>query len=151
MAVMQQPPRKPGESIFDSLMLQEVFISAAVMTIITFGAWYYLVEIQGMEAKHARTDVMMLMVLLQNFHVLNCRSETRSLFTIPLSNNKLIVVGVLLAQGVHILAAYIPGLNSTLQLEPVRMNEWLILLALSCSIVLVMELFKWIKRTKSVA
>lgn len=151
IAVMQQPPRKPGESIFDALMLQEVFISAAVMTIITFGAWYYLIEIQGMEAKHARTDVMMLMVLLQNFHVLNCRSETRSLFTIPLSNNKLIVVGVLLAQGVHILAAYIPGLNSTLQLEPVRMNEWLILLALSCSIVLVMELFKWIKRTKSVA
>lgn len=151
LAVMQQPPRKPGESIFDALMLQEVFISAAVMTIITFGAWYYLVEIQGMEAKHARTDVMMLMVLLQNFHVLNCRSETRSLFSIPLSNNKLIVVGVLLAQGVHILAAYIPGLNSTLQLEPVHMNEWLILLALSCSIVLVMELFKWIKRTKSVA
>lgn len=151
LAVMQQPPRKPGESIFDALMLQEVFISAAVMTIITFGTWYYLVEIQGMEARHARTDVMMLMVLLQNFHVLNCRSETRSLFSIPFSNNKLIIVGVLLAQGVHILAAYIPGLNSTLQLEPVHLNEWLILLALSCSIVVIMEFFKWIKRTKSVA
>ena len=146
MAVMKKPPRKPGENIFDALMLQEVFISAAVMTVITFGAWYYLIEIQGMEAKHARTDVMMLMVLLQNFHVLNCRSETRSLFTIPFSNNKLIVVGVLLAQGIHILAAYIPGLNSTLQLEPVRLNEWLILLALACSIVLVMELFKLLKR-----
>lgn len=146
MAVMKKPPRKPDESIFDSLMLQEVFISAVVMTIITFGAWYYLVEIQGMEAKHARTDVMMLMVLLQNFHVLNCRSETRSIFSIPISNNKLIVVGVLLAQGVHILAAYIPGLNSTLQLEPVRLNEWLVLLGLACSIVLVMELFKLIKR-----
>jgi len=52
-------------------------------------------------------------------------------------------VGVLLAQGVHILAAYIPGLNSTLQLEPVRLNEWLILLALAVSIVLVMEGFKY--------
>jgi magnesium-transporting ATPase (P-type) len=120
-----------------------------VMTIIAFGTWYYLVEIQGMEAKHARTDVMMLMVLLQNFHVLNCRSETRSLFRIPFSNNKLIVVGVLLAQGVHILAAYIPGLNTTLQLEPVRLNEWLILLALACSIVVVMELFKLIKNRRT--
>jgi magnesium-transporting ATPase (P-type) len=146
MAVMKQPPRKPAENIFDRLMLQQVFTSAAVMTVITFGTWYYLIEIQGMEATHARTDVMMLMVLLQNFHVLNCRSETRSLFTIPFSNNKLILVGVLLAQGVHILAAYIPGLNSTLQLEPVRMNEWLILLSLAVSIVLVMELFKWIRR-----
>lgn len=151
MAVMQKPPRKPDESIFDALMLQEVFISAAVMTIITFGAWYYLIEVQGMEARHARTDVMMLMVLLQNFHVLNCRSETRSVFTIPFANNKLIVVGVLLAQGIHILAAYIPGLNSTLHLEPVTLNEWLTLLALSCSIVLVMEVFKWFRRTKSVA
>ncbi|WP_276481779.1 cation-translocating P-type ATPase [Paraflavitalea pollutisoli] len=146
MAVMKKPPRKPEESIFDPLMLQEVFISAAVMTVITFGAWYYLIEIMGMEARHARTDIMMLMVLLQNFHVLNCRSETRSLFKMPFSNNKLIVVGVLLAQGIHILAAYIPGLNDTLQLEPVRMNEWLVLLGLSCTIVLVMEVFKFFKR-----
>lgn len=146
MAVMKKPPRKPEESIFDRLMLQEVFISATVMTIITFGAWYYLIEIMGMEARHARTDIMMLMVLLQNFHVLNCRSETRSLFKIPFSDNKLIVVGVLLAQGIHILAAYIPGLNDTLQLEPVQLNEWLVLLGLSCTIVVVMELFKIFKR-----
>lgn len=146
MAVMKKPPRKPGESVFDPLMLQEVFISAAVMTLVTFGAWYYLIEILGMEAKHARTDVMMLMVLLQNFHVLNCRSETRSLFTNSFANNKLIIVGVLLAQGVHILAAYIPGLNSILQLEPVQLEEWLVLLALAAGIVLVMEIFKWFKR-----
>lgn len=144
MAVMKKPPRKPDESIFDKLMLQEVFISAAVMTAIAFGAWYYLINYRGMEAAHARTDVMMLMVLLQNFHVLNCRSETRSLFRIPFSHNKLIVIGVLLAQGVHILAAYIPGLNTTLQLEPVGLHEWLNLLGLACSIVVVMEVFKWV-------
>lgn len=144
--LMKSPPRKPGENIFDALMLQQVFISAAVMTVIAFAAWYYLIEIMGMEAKHARTDVMMLMVLLQNFHVLNCRSEMESLFRLPISQNYLIVVGVILAQGVHIAAAYIPGLNSTLQLEPVTMNEWLTLLPLALSIVLVMEVFKWFKR-----
>lgn len=146
MAVMKKPPRKPGESIFDPLMLQEVFLSALVMTVVAFGAWYYLIEVLGMEATHARTDVMMLMVLLQNFHVLNCRSETRSIFRNPFSNNKLIIIGVLLAQGIHILAAYIPGLNTTLRLEPVGLQEWFILLALAGSIVLVMEVFKWIKK-----
>ncbi|MFT3823517.1 MAG: HAD-IC family P-type ATPase [Chitinophagaceae bacterium] len=148
MAVMQRPPRRPGENIFDPLMLWQLFISAIVMVIVTFSLWYYHVEIQGMEPKHARVIVMMAMVLLQNFHVLNCRSETKSLFSIPLSNNWLLLIGIFLAQGIHIAAACIPGLNTTLQLEPVTFNEWLELIPAAASIVLVMEIFKAVWRKK---
>ncbi|WP_347158694.1 cation-translocating P-type ATPase [Pontibacter chitinilyticus] len=148
-AVMQLPPRKPDEPVFDPLMWKEILLSAAVMVGLTFGLWYWLVEGQGMDVRHARTDLMMLMVLLQNFHVLNCRSEFKSLFQVPLRNNYLLIAGIVGAQLVHISAAYVPFLASILELEPVQLNEWLKLLPTAAVVLGAMELFKWL-RSRSV-
>jgi magnesium-transporting ATPase (P-type) len=140
---MKKPPRKPDESIFDRLMNLQIIISGLVIAVLSFGTWYYLINYLQYEEKHARTIVMMLMVLLQNFHVLNCRSETRSLFRIPLRSNYVLLVGILLAQAIHIAACYIPLLSNTLHLDPITLKEWLTLLPSAASIVLVMEVFKW--------
>jgi magnesium-transporting ATPase (P-type) len=146
--VMKFPPRKPDESIFDKLMNSQIIASAVVMAGLAFGAWYYLIDHLGYNERHARTVVMMFMVFMQNFHVLNCRSETKSLFAMPVKDNSILFAGILIAQVVHISASYIPGLNSTLQLEPIAINEWLILLPSAVVILAVMELFKWIWRIK---
>jgi magnesium-transporting ATPase (P-type) len=127
-AVMRNPPRKPDESIFDRLMNLQIFISGIVIAGVVFSLWYYLINYLKYEEAHARTIIMMLMVLLQNFHALNCRSETKSIFNIPISNNYFLFIGILLAQAIHIAASYIPGLSSTLQLDPIHLDEWLKLL-----------------------
>lgn len=145
-SVMQDPPRKPEESIFDKLMNSQMIVSGLVMAGVLFGAWLFLLDHEGYDERHARSVVMMLMVFLQNFHALNCRSETESLFKLPLSNNYTLIVGLIVAQSVHISAAYIPGLNETLQLEPITMREWLILLPAALSILVVMEIFKAVWR-----
>lgn len=144
--VMQKPPRKPGESIFNKLMNSEIIVSGVFIAGLVFGVWYYLIYKLGYTEKHARTVVMMLMVLLQNFHVLNCRSETKSLFRLPIKDNYVLLGGILLAQLVSIAASYIPLLSNVLQLEPINFNEWILLLPASLSIIVVMELFKWMWR-----
>jgi magnesium-transporting ATPase (P-type) len=141
-AVMMRPPRKPAESIFDPLMNTQIILSGIVIAILSYSVWYYLLNHLHYPETHARSVVMMLMVLLQNFQVLNCRSETKSIFNIPLSNNYVLIVGILLAQAVHISASYIPGLAEILNLEPVTLQEWLWLLPLASIILLVMEIFK---------
>jgi magnesium-transporting ATPase (P-type) len=141
-AVMKQPPRKPNESIFDRQMVTQVFVSAGIMTLITFGCWYLLLNMWGYEEKHARVIVIMLMVFLQNFHVLNCRSETGSVFAGKTPINLVILVGISLAQLVHICAAYIPGLKELLYLEPVSGVEWALLLPAALLIIVGMEIFK---------
>ena len=105
-----------------------------------------LIEVSGVNEVHARTTTMMLMVLLQNFHVLNCRSETRSLFGMPVRNNYLLFGAIVIAQSLHISAAFIPGLGETLKLEPITLNEWLTVLPMAASIVVVMEIFKLVWR-----
>ena len=142
-SAMKKPPRKPDESIFDKLMNSQIIVSGLFIAGILFAVWWHLIYNLNYNEVHARSVVMMLMVVLQNFHVLNCRSETKSLFKMPLKNNYVLLVGILLAQGVHILATYSP-LGATLQLEPITLTEWLILIPTAAIILGVMEIFKLI-------
>jgi Ca2+-transporting ATPase len=101
--------------------------------------------------EHARSMAMLLMVMMQNLHVMNCRSETRSVFRMPFRDNPWLIFSILVAQGVHISAAYIPGLSGLLHLEPLTLKEWLILLPLAGSIIAVMEAYKWFAKSVSKA
>jgi Ca2+-transporting ATPase len=139
--VMKRKPRDPEEGVFNGLMIQETALSGAVIGLIAFGTWHLLIG-QGWEAAAARNILVLLMVLLENFHVLNCRSEYRSLFRIPLKNNLFLIVGIIAAQGVQIAAMHIPVLQETLEIGPVSFAEWGVLLLLASLVLLAMEIFK---------
>jgi P-type Ca2+ transporter type 2C len=141
---MKRRPRDPSEGIFNRQMLQQVIISGAFMGGITIGVWYYLIN-NGWEAGEARNLLLLLMVLLQNFHVFNCRSETTSAFRIPVSRNYLLIGGVIAAQGIHIGSMYIPFMQELLGVSPVSLKEWSILMGIAFTIIVVMEFFKIIK------
>jgi calcium-translocating P-type ATPase len=147
--VMNMPPRKPQESVFNRKMLQQVFISAIVIALLTFGLWFLMLKEWNYSQYDARNAVVLLMVLLQNFHALNCRSERKSIFKIPFSNNWLLIIGIFIAQGLHILAMHLPFLANMLQIHPISFQEWFNLLGLASIIVLVMESYKWILNKKA--
>lgn len=140
--VMTQKPRKPDESIFDPLMIKQTLVSASVISILAFGLWYHLLNNLNYEESTARNLILLLMVLLQNFHALNARSETRSVFRIPLSNNYILIIGILAAQGIHILAMHIPLMQELLSLDPVSGGEWIKLFFTATLILVTMEIFK---------
>ncbi|MDK2890469.1 MAG: hypothetical protein PWR21_1101 [Methanoculleus sp.] len=142
--VMNRPPRRPEEGIFNRLMIEETVISGVAIALVALGAWYWLLS-NGWDEFAARNLVVLLMVLLENFHVFNCRSEYLSAFRVPISRNYLLVAGVIAAQGIHILALYVPFLQNVLQLQPVSLVEWLSLLALASSVVVVMEIYKAVR------
>ncbi len=143
--VMSRLPRRPGEGIFDKLMVQETVIAGATMGLIAFGAWYWLLN-EGKDVPVARNIILLLMVLLENFHVFNCRSERLSAFKVPLKNNLLLVFGVVMAQGVHVLAIHIPFMQKILKIAPVSIKEWGYLFLMASIVLVVMELFKGFKR-----
>lgn len=148
---LRRKPRPPSEPIFNRLMLERTVIGAAVMASVAYSLFYYLVEVAGMEEYSARNLLLMLMVLLENVHVANCRSETKSAFGMSLLSNPLLVGGVVLAQLLHICMLYLPIGQAMLHTEPISFKAWLILLGLSASLLAAMELHKvsWTKRQKS--
>ena len=87
-----------------------------------------------------------LFVLFLNFHVFNTRSETTSAFRIPLSRNRFLVLAVIGAALVNAAAMYVPFLADVLRTGPISLTAWGVLIAIASSILVVMELYKRLRR-----
>lgn len=143
---MQKPPRKPTEGLFNRLMISQIITAGASMGLICFTLWYVLLDM-GYSELHSRTLVFMFMVLAENVHVFNCRSELTSAFKVPIKRNYYVLYGVLAAQGVHIIAVNIPFMQKILGSDMVSLNEWIWLFGLAALMLPIMEMFKWVYRT----
>jgi len=64
--------------------------------------------------------------------------------------NKLLLGGTIIAQLVHIGAMYTPWLGDVLGASPVTFAQWLTLLGLALSVLVVMELHKWFRSRFSI-
>lgn len=138
---MKSPPRKPKEPIFNRLMIERVAISAAVMGTLAFLVFHQLLA-SGMSEFTARNSVLLLMVLFENVHIGNCRSETKSAFALSPFRNRLLLIGTIAAQLIHIGALYTPGLSTILKVEPVTFDQWLQLAVVALGVLFVNELHK---------
>ena len=144
--LMSEPPRKPQEKIFNKVMISQVLYSSAIMAAITFMLWYHMLYNLNYSEFEARNIALLLMVLLQNFHVLNCRSEFKSIFQLPLLNNRWLFVGIIGAQLIHIAAMYIPAMQNLLQVAPVNGSDWIKLFFTAGIILIALEIFKFIRK-----
>ncbi len=141
---MLRPPRNPKEGIFNELMVKETLISGLTMGFVAYALWVALLS-GGMSEGAARNMVLLLMVLFENIHVLNCRSEYKSAFKVPLKNNMLLITGILGAQAIHIVSMNIPLMQDILGVSPIGLTEWLFTLGFALSLLVVMELFKFFR------
>jgi magnesium-transporting ATPase (P-type) len=99
--------------------IEQVLLSGSMMGIGSFLVFYWLVEVSGWNVFAASNVLLLIMVLLENVHVFNARSERRSAFRIPFTANPLVVGSAFLAKGIHIAAVYITGIREVLDIEPV--------------------------------
>jgi hypothetical protein len=88
------------------------------------------------------------MVLFENVHALNARSERRSAFAVPFAANPFLILAIGGAQGCHVAALYLPGLSDVLAVQPVAALDWLLVAAVALTLLLVMEVRKaWLRRS----
>jgi magnesium-transporting ATPase (P-type) len=141
---MARPPRKPDEGIFNALMVRQTVVAGAVMGLVGFAFWGVLLTL-GQGESDARNRLLLLLVLMQNYHVFNCRSEYDSAFAVPLKRNYVLAFGVLAAQGLHVLAMHLPLTQGLLRVSPVAARQWVTSLFIATSILAAMEIFKAVR------
>ncbi|MFC1665309.1 cation-translocating P-type ATPase [Pseudomonadota bacterium] len=142
---LRQPPRSPRESVFNRLMIERVVISALVIGTVAFLVFQWLIA-RGFSLDEARNGTLLLMVLFENVHVFNCRSEIRSAFQHNPLRNPILLIGTAAAQLVHIGAMYTPWISNVLHVQPISLQHWLEMLGLALTVLVVMELHKAIRR-----
>jgi Ca2+-transporting ATPase len=143
--LLRRPPRPPEERIFDRLMIERTVITALVMGLISFFTFRWLLPPAATESDvvAARNSLLLLLVVFENFHIGNCRSETKSILRLSPLRSPVLLGGTVTAFLVHVAAMHLPLGRAVLGTAPVSPERWLMLLALASTILPVIELHKW--------
>lgn len=144
--IMKQKPRKTNESLFEKEMIKQILASGLFMGIIVFDAWFIMINILNFEVAHARGYILALMVFMQNIHVLNCRSEKKSVFRNGFKNNPFVLITILSTILLQIIVMEVPALSMLLQTYDVPYLHMVILIILAVPVLLIIELYKYRRR-----
>lgn len=142
--VLKRKARDPEERIFNKIMISRVVVGGLYMGISAFAVFYTLLQF-GYEEDMARNITLLLMVLFENVHVFNSRTENHSIFNINHAKNRFLWMSVIIAQGVHIVSMYNPFMQSVLKVQPVSLEMWIRLLFIALVLMVVMELEKYFR------
>ena len=143
--IMKEPPRDPKESLFDKELLLEIIVSGTTIGLTVFGLWVYLLKYLGLGTALARVYIVALMIIIQNIHAFNCRSEKRSVFSVPITSNYIFLFGVLGSIVLGIAVLEIDAINIFLKTTFLPYTHLLGLFFLGLIILVVMECYKFIR------
>jgi magnesium-transporting ATPase (P-type) len=150
--VLQRRPRSPSERIFNQLMIERTLIAAVVMGVVAFLTfeWFLPDDASEAEVAAARNALLLLMVLFENIHIGNCRSETKSALLFSPLRSPILLIGAIIAFSVHVLAMHTPLGHALLGTQSIAPKDWGLLFLLALTIFPVMELHKlsWAVRNR---
>lgn len=138
--VMKRPPREPDESIF-SHGLAAIILTRGILIGLTTLAVYVTMLHFTADISLARTGAFVTLMLIQLIHVFECKSETRSIFQIPLLNNIYLVFAVLISLVMILAVVYIPSLQGIFKTVPLGLNDWFIVGGMSFLVPVAASLF----------
>ena len=156
--VMNKPPRSRKETLIDWRLLVRAYgflgLMEAVAAMSTFffvlerGGWQYGEILHGHQPLYlqATTACLTAIILMQIANVFICKQHQRSLFSISLLDNKLIVGGVVVEVLIILTIVYTPWGNTLFSTAPLDFKVWLFPLPFVLAMVLLAEIRKWIVR-----
>ena len=143
--VMKERPRKTNESIFSKDLKIEVSIFGLTIAFMIFTIWKYLID-NNISLLIARSITMLLMVFIQNIHVLNCRSEKNSIFKTSIKTNKLIIYTIIGSIFLQLFVSIVPTFAKFLSITSLPLNIIFITFIFSLNIIVVSEVYKFMYR-----
>ena len=148
--VMNRPPRTKESSflsngILPSILYQGVLESALTLFIYWLARqWYH-------QENLAETMAFATLGLIQLFHAFNVKYVFTSLFTGKAFDNKFLNGASLLSAAMLLGVIVIPGINDFFDVTAPTLPQWGLVLAVSFSIIVLVELIKWGLRASGLA
>ena len=109
-SVMEKRPRKENDSFFSGGLLWRMLLRGLLIGISTLGTFSLLLK-AGEPVKAARTGALMTLVLCQLIHVFECKSEEKTIFSVPYFNNGFLLFAVAASAAVLFAGIYVPLLE----------------------------------------
>ena len=140
--IMKHKPVKQG-SLFEKGLVFRIGFYGIYLAIITLVA-YFIGSKDGFNV--GMTMAFTVLCLSQIFHALNQSSSETSLFSKDYPRNKMLYLAMLGSVFFLLIVLFITPIREFFSLSVLTGNEWLVVILLSLSPILVVEIFKLIRR-----
>lgn len=146
-SVMGEKPRSPKESIFAGSLWNLLF-NGALIGVITLIAFFIGMKKYSNSLMHAQTMAFMVMSISELIHSLNMRSTKKSIFSLGLFGNKLLIISIILGILLQNIILYVPILANIFNVYRLNSYDWLWVIILSLMPLLFNEIIKLFKKSK---
>lgn len=151
VAMAMEPREKLGQNgvephnrfFMSRIALIRMIIMAAVMTFCTL---YVFVAVYSVDFTKASTMALTTLAVLQWFNVWNCRSESHSIFSAQIFSNLYLVGATVIVVALQFFAVYNPFMQKVLHTTPLNLSEWLAIISISTTVIIVEEFRKYLAR-----
>lgn len=147
--VMQRPPREPGASLIDRILVMRLGLVSVLIGGATMATFEYELAV-GMTTEEARTMAVNTLVIGQAFYLFNARFLTESSLHIKhLFSNRVALLAVATLAILQLGFVYLPVMNTAFGTAPLALRHWLLPMAIGALIFLVIEGEKALTRHNS--
>ncbi|KAH9029084.1 Ca-transporting ATPase [Lactarius pseudohatsudake] len=176
-SIMRVPPRSSREPLISKWLFFRYLVVGAyvgVATVAGYAWWFMFYEsgpqisyyqlthfhqcsalfpeigcdmFTGIQARHASTMSLSILVTVEMFNAMNSLSENESLLRLPLWKNMFLVGAITLSMALHFAILYVPFFSAIFAIAPLDWIEWKAVLWLSAPVILVDEALKLLSTT----
>jgi len=143
--IMRRPPRDPNKGIFSGKMGFNIFSQGIFIGFLTLCAFYLGFSFYSLDI--ARTMAFATLSFSQLSQSLNSRSEKYSIFKIGLFTNLYLIMAIFISGLVQFIVISMASLQVIFKTVPLTLNQWWIIIILSLSPIIYVELLKLMKLT----
>jgi len=136
---------RPKKYLVDKLMAQRIFVMAVPMMI---GTLFLFKDYYETDLAKAWTISLTTLAIFQWFNAWNCRHESKSIFQMNPFSNKFLIGATAIIVFLQMLAIYNPVMQKLLRTTELSLSEWMLIIPVAASIILVEEIRKFAYRRK---
>ena len=145
--VMKERPRGRNDSVFSGGLAATIILRGVLLGLSVLAAFTTVLGITQ-SVEHARTAAFVTLVFTQLVHVFECKSETRSLFTINIFNNAKLIFAVLSSAAIVLSTVYIPALRPVFKTVALGGGEMLTVLCATAAVPLISSIIMLVRHGK---
>lgn len=147
--IMNLPPRKTQEGIITKRV---VVYGLGVGTLIAIQALIlFRWSMDNGDLARAQTMVFAMIVISEMFNAFNWRSERHSLTSIGIFSNMPLIYAVITTIILQLMVIYVPFLNGIFKTVPLMLTDWMIIVPLASTTLILVEVAKYIESKMATA
>jgi Ca2+-transporting ATPase len=150
--VMRRPPRDAKEHVITRRAWVRILVVGTTIATVTLLLYWWEIAVVGgglatpETVLRARTVAFTVMVVMELFHALNARSDLRSIFSVGLLRNRLLLLGIGISLSLHLAILYWYPLAQVFRVTALSLFDWAVIVLVSLSIFAVVEIAKLVDR-----